>query len=170
MLNGEPSSGAAPLGWNYPLALADAVQKHAAEVAYGSSNGKAVVLTVTLRPDAARRRMQEALRAEWSATGSLAATLIAASSGGKRAGPAAGEEAEGRFREALATLEASTVCRWTADRRTWFPLQLKEETVLRYTIAGKAYVEKRSSVTSFRARLDSDTIGRSEGMKPLSDR
>lgn len=61
------------------------------------------------------------------------------------------------------SLTATTVCQWTADRRTWFPKELKEETVMQYRVEGRWRTEKRISVTNFRRRADGAIINHEEG-------
>ncbi|MCC3372968.1 hypothetical protein [Cohnella sp. REN36] len=62
--------------------------------------------------------------------------------------------------EALRTLHADTVVWWTADRRTWFPIRMREESVVRYRSDGRDREERRTSVTDFHRTPDSDTIRR----------
>lgn len=129
-------TNAASLAAGRPLALAELAPLQAAAVAYERSDDRgAVVLKFALRPEAAKARAADHLCS--------------------REGSAS--------REALDSLQASTVCSWTADRRTWFPTELKEETVLRYTSGGRPITERRTTVLHFRRKPDGAIIEREEG-------
>ncbi|CAM3721802.1 hypothetical protein COLU111180_04975 [Cohnella lubricantis] len=124
-------------GGTDPLSLMEAVQLQAAAVAYEPSGANTVALMIALKPEAARARAVDLLRADLKASK--------------------------QRDEALQSLKATTVCRWTADRRTWFPAELKEETVLQYRIGGAWRTQKRASITHFRRRADSAIINQEEG-------
>ncbi|MBB6671132.1 hypothetical protein [Cohnella nanjingensis] len=111
-----------------PLALVKAVERHAASVAYAPEQRKGEVTLKLVLAPAAAQRRMA-------------------------------DDLQGQLPpEALRTLSASTVCWWTADRRTWFPLRLREESAIRYRLSGKSHEERRTVVTSFQRSPDSGTI------------
>lgn len=172
-LSWSPSaaSSAAPAtksGDSHPLSLAETIQLQAAAVAYDSPiGGDTVALKVALKPEAAKARAAKQLRSELEQsrpesagrqTSSGPADDMIRSEADKR-----GVAAATMIDEAISTLKATTLCRWTADRRTWFPRELREETVLRYRQNGRWQTEKRTAVIYFRKRADGAIISQEEG-------
>ncbi|KIL35216.1 hypothetical protein SD71_14255 [Cohnella kolymensis] len=109
---------------------------------------------IELDEDAARKRMANSLRADLA---SLRKEKVFAGKN-RAAAEQVLSKADKTLEQALSTLQVSTVCLWSADPRTWFPRQLKEETVLEYTSGGRSYREKRVSVTNFQRQDRSGTI------------
>jgi hypothetical protein len=65
---------------------------------------------------------------------------------------------EARLQTALDTLKVKTTCQWTANPKSWFPSQMKEETVLSYDWDGKPCQEKRVSETNFLLKAQGGTM------------
>lgn len=153
-------------GPNDPFLLLKAVQAHAGSIAYEPAERGDIVLKVTVRPEAAAERIKETIRMKMA---SVRAETQEAKRVLARTGTADDRrlmlaerklsEADAVLAKVLPTLKVSTVCRWTADSRTWFPREMAEESVIRYTWNGKVYTEKRTSVTNFRLDADSGKIG-----------
>jgi len=125
-----------------PLTLLNYFKANSAEVSYAeeiTASASEVHFKIKLKEDAAKQRIADSLRAEMAALGS------GSSAEAKETLRRANEALE----KALGTLQVTTECRWTAERRTWFPKQLKEETLLKYEWKGKPYAEKRVAVTNF---------------------
>jgi hypothetical protein len=141
-----------------PLQLLKAINNGSASVSYAErpNRSEPVRFRIKLDKDVARKRIADSLRAD------LAAVRNERKPAGKNR--AAAEKvltrADQTLELALSTLQVSTVCLWSADPRTWFPRQLKEETVLQYTLGGRPYQEKRVSVTNFLPDNRSGTISK----------
>lgn len=149
---------------HHPLALSEAAQLQASEIAYAPPPSRGTVaFRITLRPEAARRAVAEPLRRQVEeARRSLDARIDPSREiDRKRRAKAfrALGRSEAELEERLASLEASTVFTWIADRRTWFPKELREETELRYEADGRERRERRTSVTIFRKGGFGDTMG-----------
>ncbi|MBB6636432.1 hypothetical protein [Cohnella thailandensis] len=145
--------------WSHPLSLVSYVESGSSEVKAAASNPNEVVLEMKLDPEAARRRIRDELRNQMRAVAEETGVLIADSQGTTISQAKLKIEESNRvLEEALKSLSVTTSCRWTADRRTWFPKKLSEESVLSYTLAGKRYSEKRISETNFERKADSGTI------------
>ncbi|MBB6735865.1 hypothetical protein, partial [Cohnella zeiphila] len=136
----------------HPLELAAALQAAPAAVEYVPASGM-VKLRITLDPAAAKERVARPLRSRLSGLKRDGQDLLRVDS----ASPDARESAAARERETrrlerkLSTLRVATVCEWTADRRTWFPSELREETTVAYRDEnGRDIAEKTTSVTNFR--------------------
>ncbi|THF74229.1 hypothetical protein [Cohnella fermenti] len=110
--------------WSRPLAIIAYLEARGTDVKYVKVDSDEVELELRLDGEAAKRRMAEELRARMNAV----------------------------EQETLDTLSVATVCRWTADRRTWFPKKLREQTELSYSQDGRRYSEKRISETIFQPK------------------
>ncbi|MDB4866028.1 MAG: hypothetical protein JWR03_361 [Cohnella sp.] len=133
-----------------PLQLLDEVHHGTAQVVYADqpyADGN-VRLLVKLNDNAAKRRVAEGLRAELSGlrTEIKGKTLSSAS---RNQAATVLDQAGRNLNKALSTLHVKTLCLWTADRNTWFPRQMKEETELAYEWNGKTLREKRVTETNF---------------------
>ena len=156
---GRSESVARPGAWaaepdeddGHPLALAAALQAGPAAIEFAPGQGTAVALRITLDPAAARLRAEAPLRRALAAL-RRERVRAAEASPGDGARMRRFEQEERRLREMLATLRASTVCVWSADRRTWFPRELREETTLSYRQGGRDVTVKRTAVTNFRRK------------------
>lgn len=134
----------------HPLQLLKSIGDRTARVAYAQQPGRngGVQLSVTLDEAAAKRRIEESLRAQMKALENLANDRKLDAEGRKQAA-ALLSQASGKLNAALATLTVHTECLWAADARTWFPSRMTEQTELAYEWEGKPYREKRVSVTNF---------------------
>lgn len=167
-LRWEAASASSPgeNGGSHPLSLAETIPLQAAAIAYEPAKSGEVALKIALRPEAAKARIADLLRSEMAKIRQDTAGRLSAASSNSALQAEAAERwktAAKLLDEATSTLEATTVCRWTADRRTWFPKELTEETVLRYRMGGQWRTEKRLSVTNFRRRADGAIINPEEG-------
>jgi hypothetical protein len=143
----------------HPLQLLKAIKKGKAEVVYAGQpdpNGD-LQFRVTLAEEAARSQIADSLRAEMK--------QLRTEMNGREWGPSErGQanrvlaEADRNLEAALSGLRVNTVCLWSADRRTWFPRQMTEQTELAYKWKGKPYREKRVSVTNFLPAGQSGTM------------
>jgi hypothetical protein len=145
---------------NEPLQLVRDLRQNVARAAYARGSGQpgTVTVRVELPPEAARRRIADALRRDLASVRAQALEATAKAASGSetvrlrqlqsRAEQTIGQ-AQQELDRMLATLEVSTVCYWTADRKTYFPLELREQTTLRYKRGGRDAVEKRVAVTRF---------------------
>ncbi|RUS48338.1 hypothetical protein [Cohnella sp. AR92] len=145
--------------WNHPLTLVSAIEAGSSDLKYVSRSSDEVELEMKLDPDVARDRIKKELRSQMSTVALETGRLIS------ERREDAGEQAKSKLEqanrvldEALGTLSVSTVCRWKADPRTWFPKSLSEESLLTYTLSGNSYTEKRISETNFQPGRDSDTM------------
>ncbi|WP_276352642.1 hypothetical protein [Cohnella caldifontis] len=137
-----------------PLQLLSVVQHGNAKVGYadGDAEGKSPDGTVTLRlelnPDAAGKPFADGLRGEMA---QLRSAVKAKKLDAARRTEANRilDDADRDLEAALSSIKASTVILWTADRKTWFPRKMSEQSELVYTWKGKTYREKRMSVTNF---------------------
>jgi hypothetical protein len=143
-----------------PLQLLSEVEHGKAAVKYADNPyaGGNVRLLVNLNGNAAKRRIADGLRAEIRG--------LRNSMTGKTLRPDQRKQAENvlnkadrSLNEAIATLQVNTVCLWTADRSTWFPRQMREETELAYRWNGKSFREKRVSETNFLHGGSNGTMG-----------
>ena len=133
-----------------PLQLLEAIQNRHAAVAYvdpPSGNGT-VQLHIALKPETAKSRIADNLRKEleqlkedWSKRNLKPDQ--------RREATAILTKASGQLEEALSTLTVQTRCLWVANNRTWFPLQMTEQTEMAYEREGKSYRENREAVTRF---------------------
>jgi hypothetical protein len=144
-----------------PLQLLDEVQHGTAHVEYADqpyADGN-VRLLVKLNDNAAKRRIAEGLRAELSGfrTEIKGKTL---SSVKRNQAATVLDQADRNLSKALSTLQVKTLCLWTADRNTWFPRQMKEETELAYQWNGRTLREKRVTETNFLRGGPNGTIRR----------
>jgi hypothetical protein len=142
-----------------PLQLLDEVRHGTAHVAYADqpyADGN-VRLLVTLNDNTAKRRIADGLRAELSGlrTELKGKTL---SSVKRNQATTALDRADRTLNKALSSLQVKTVCLWTADRNTWFPRQMKEQTELAYQWNGKTLREKRVAETNFLRGTPNGTI------------
>ncbi|TJY43281.1 hypothetical protein E5161_05130 [Cohnella pontilimi] len=143
-----------------PLQLLNEVKHGKATVKYAdrSNEDRVVKLLVTLDENTATKRIAEGLRAEIRG---LRTDVTGKSLSAKQRKQAEDvlSKADRTLDEALSTLRVRTVCLWTADRSTWFPRQMREETVLSYRWNGKPYREKRVSETNFLRGGSNGTMG-----------
>lgn len=133
-----------------PLQLIDAIKDRDAAIAYAGTRAGSDETTfqVTFTDDAARRRVAAEflselaqLKAHWAALSLPAEKRME----GERVLAKANRDLE----LALSSLRARTVCLWSADRRTWFPLSVTEHTEWSYAWQNETRREKRVSVTNF---------------------
>ncbi|QJD83499.1 hypothetical protein [Cohnella herbarum] len=130
-----------------PLQLLESIKGDSATITYAEKPvpNQPVRMQIKLDDTVARDRLAQVLRDDFA--------LLRADNGLLRGDPAKAEQillaANKRLEEALSTLEVTTVCQWTADPKSWFPSQLKEESTLSYRWNGKPYKEKRISETNF---------------------
>jgi hypothetical protein len=130
-----------------PLQLLESVKATNATISYVEkpSSARPIRMQIRLDDQTAKDRIVNQLKEEF--------TLLRADKDLLRGDPARAEEvlrtSEKRLEKALATLKVMTVCQWTADPKSWFPSQLKEETELSYDWNGKSCKEKRISETNF---------------------
>ncbi|MFC5703466.1 hypothetical protein ACFPVX_19430 [Cohnella faecalis] len=145
----------------HPFQLLKALENGTATISYdeAAASPAAVVFRIRLTDESARQRMADGLKAEMA---QLRDSLNESKLGGARKAEAEAvlRDADKTLAAALSTLSAETECVWTADRRTWFPSRLKEETKLSYTWQGKPREERRVSETNFLRNPQSDTIGK----------
>jgi hypothetical protein len=136
----------------HPLELASALQASPATVEYLPGGRGRVKLRITLDPGAAKERVARPLRSRLSGLRREAAGRLQAAAATPDAKEAAAkpDRETKRLEGKLSTLRVVTVCEWTADRRTWFPSELREETTIAYRQDGRDVVEKTTSVTNFR--------------------
>lgn len=155
---GTSSNAPQPAPAFQPLQLLQAIQNGSASIRYAErpTRSDPVQFQIELDDAVARKRMADGLRAELAAVRSESAMIRQ----NREAAEKVLTQAEKTMEEALSTLQVETVCRWSADPRTWFPRQLREETVLEYTWDGKPYREKRVSVTNFLPRDRNGTINK----------
>lgn len=141
-----------------PLGLMEAIQAKSASIAYRNNGGDAdeVHFEIKLNGDVAKRRIADQLRKELSAL-EEDKTLLA-----RKPDQSASLLAEAKMtlEKAIDSLKVTTNCEWSANRRTWFPTRLQEDTVLEYKWNGKSYSEKRASVTNFRTGSGDGTMDR----------
>lgn len=164
VLQSDGPGGAGGGQGHHPLALAEAAQLQASEIAYAPPPSRdTVAFRIAVRPEAARRAIAEPLRRQMEEARRSLNARIDPSRENDRNPRAKAFRALGRseaeLEERLASLEASTVFTWIADKRTWFPKELREETELRYEADGKERRERRTSVTIFRKGGSGDTMG-----------
>jgi hypothetical protein len=142
-----------------PLQLLSDVQHHTADVTYADHayENDTVRLQVKLTDAAANKRIADDLRSELrSLRGDMKKRSLKPAQ--RKQAEAALDRADRRLNEALSTLKVTTVCLWTADRNTWFPRQMTEDTRLSYQWNGRTYREKRVSETNFLRGGGNDTI------------
>ena len=158
---GSAAAPEVPAAYN-PLQILKAIQNDGANVACEGlpTDDGTVRLKVTLPDETARRRVAEQLRSELAQikAGLNGRRLSAAKR--KEAGQIV-DEAGGQLEAALSTLRARTFCLWTADRKTWLPSRMTEETELVYAWKGRPCRERRVSVTDFLPGGSSGTMGKS---------
>ncbi|RKP55349.1 hypothetical protein D7Z26_09125 [Cohnella endophytica] len=163
---GEVSGhGQLKLLWKNPPATASVSQSKQQETAYrplqilDALNGKSTVITYAEKPVAARP-IRLRIRLEDSVAKARVADGLKEELSNLRADASLTKNnsakaelilnaADKRLQAAISTLSVETVCYWTADPKSWFPKQMREETVLAYRWDGKPYKEKRVSQTNF---------------------
>lgn len=142
-----------------PLGLLASIREKTASISYNlqatEASGDLVSFAIALDGGVAKKRIETELRDELSALEADKALLAAKPK--EAAAVLAG--AKKTLDAALASLRVTTNCVWTADRKTWFPTRLQEDTVLEYVWNGKPVAEKREAVTNFRKSAGSDTMG-----------
>ncbi|WP_027084195.1 hypothetical protein [Cohnella panacarvi] len=145
-----------PVESNYePLDLLKSIQDKTAVIKYaGGTVPDQVRFTIKLDDAVAKRRIADQLRKELSALEQDKVLLER----NPRQSAKVISNAKTTLEDVLSGLKVTTNCEWYANKRTWFPKKLQEETVLQYEWKGKAYREKRVSVTNFRAASRSGTI------------
>ncbi|MFD0671845.1 hypothetical protein [Cohnella sp. GCM10027633] len=141
-----------------PLELLEAIKGKSASIAYRKAevggNADEVRFAIKLDGDVAKRRIADQLRKELTAIGEDKMLL------GRKPEQSANvlKEAKATLENVLGGLKVTTECQWTANKRTWFPTRLQEDTLLEYEWKGKPYKEKRLSVTNFRAGSRNGTM------------
>lgn len=145
-----------PVESNYgPLDLLKSIQDKTAAIAYAKgADPDQVRFTIKLDDAVAKRRIADQLRKELSALEQDKVLLER----NPRQSAKVLSNAKTTLEDVLSGLNVTTNCQWYANKRTWFPKKLQEETVLQYQWKGKAYKEKRVSVTNFREASRSGTI------------
>lgn len=142
-----------------PLGLLASIRDKTASISYNlqaaEANEDRVSFAIALDDDVAKKRIQTELMDELSA---LEADKTLLSANPKEAA-AVLARAKKTLDAALSSLRVTTNCVWTADRKTWFPTRLQEDTALEYEWNGRTVTEKRAAVTNFRKNAGSDTIG-----------
>ncbi|MBO9599345.1 MAG: hypothetical protein J7559_16180 [Cohnella sp.] len=145
-----------PVESNYePLDLLKSIQDKTANITYANgANPDQVQFTIKLDEAVAKRRIADQLRKELSA---LEQDKVLLERNPVQSAKVL-SNAKTTLDEALSGLTVTTDCQWYANKRTWFPNKLQEETVLQYQWKGKTYREKRVSVTNFRQASRNGTI------------
>jgi hypothetical protein len=145
------SAAASPADSNgyEPLDLLKSIQGKTSTIAYtpSVSSPDQVEFTIKLDDAVAKRRIADHLRKDLTAIGQ---DKILLQRNPEQAAKVL-SKANATLESAIASLKVTTNCLWTANKRTWFPTRLQEETLLQYEWKGKAYQEKRVSVTNFLA-------------------
>ncbi len=142
-----------------PLQLLESIKGKSAVISYSENpvSSQPVQFEIKLEDATAKERVVQGLRDELA--------LLGADKDLLRGDPVKADqilhEANMRLEATLSTLQVTTVCHWTADARSWFPSQLKEETVLSYTWDNKSYKEKRISETNFTNKAQGGTMSKS---------
>ncbi|MFC5532316.1 hypothetical protein [Cohnella yongneupensis] len=139
-----------------PLDLLQSIKGKTSAIAYKplSNRPDEVQFTIKLDDDVAKRRIADHLRKELTDLGQEKVLLQRKPDQSAKVLT----QAKATLEDVLGSLKVTTNCQWTANRRTWFPTQLQENTLLQYKWKGKTYEEKRVSVTNFRAASGNGTI------------
>jgi hypothetical protein len=152
-----------------PLQLLGVVRKGNATVEYVRSSDQTVTLRIELDPDAAAKPFADGLRGEMA---ELRSGLKA-----RKLKPAALQQssrilddADRELEAALSTLKVNTVILWTADRRTWFPMRMTEQSDLVYRWKGRTCRERRVSSASFLPAGQNGTIAEDSRMQSMMRR
>lgn len=146
-----------PVESNYePLDLLKKIQDKSAAISYKPSAGSPgqVQFAIKLDDAVAKQRIADQLRKELN---TLEQDKMLLERNSKKSTEVL-SQAKATLEDVLTSLKVTTNCQWSANKRTWFPTQLQEDTLLQYTWKGKPYREKRISVTNFRAASRSGTI------------
>lgn len=146
----------------HPLRLLEAVQSPDAKASYlpeqaAAKDEDSVILHVAIEPEEAEKQVAEGLRAEMKRIKDELSAMKLNPSDRKEAGRIL-QNADRELEAVLSTLRADTVCVWTADRKTWFPRTLSEQTELHYVWNGQAHREQRITVTNFLPGRQDGTI------------
>lgn len=152
-LNNEISSNAKILHntrYGKPLSLLNAMQNAAANVTYTDSNvgDGSVRLRIELSADAARKRIADSLQDELNRLRSDWRDQQLNSAQRQR-GDDELQRASRQLAAILPTLQVQTICYWTADRKSWFPRSMREQTEIAYQWQGKTVRETRAADTYF---------------------
>lgn len=141
-----------------PLGLLSSIRSHTAKIEYNlqaaEANEDQVSFSIRLDDNEAKRRIETLLRKELS---DLEADKALLERSPKASANVLGQ-AKKTLENTLSGLKVTTDCVWTANRRTWFPARLQEDTVLTYEWQGKTVTERRESYTNFRKSSGSDTM------------
>lgn len=140
-----------PVESNYePLDLLKSIQDKSASISYkaNAADPNQVQFTIKIADSVAKRRIADQLRKELNALEQDKALMQRMPEQSAKVL----SDAKATLEDAIGSLKVTTDCQWGANKRTWFPTRLQEETVLQYKWKGKPYREKRMSVTNF-ARL-----------------
>lgn len=133
-----------------PLSLLNAMQNANVNVTYAELNArdKNVRLRIELSEADARKRIANSLQGELDRLDKewRERKLNAAQ---RRQGEAELRRARHQLAAILPTLQVQTVCYWTADRKTWFPRSMLEQTEIVYQWQGESVKESREAATYF---------------------
>lgn len=145
-----------PVESNYePLDLLKTIQDQTAAITYAQGTAPdQVQFTIKLDDAVAKRRIADQLRKELNA---LEKDKVLFERNPDQSAKVL-RDAKKTLEDVLSGLKVTTNCQWYANKRTWFPKRLQEETVLQYKWKGKVYQEKRVSVTNFREASRNGTI------------
>ncbi len=150
------SAAERPVESNYePLDLLKSIQDKTAAITYAKgTDPDQVQFSIKLDDAVAKRRIADQLRKELK---TLEQDTVLLERNPEQSAKVL-SNAKTTLEDVLSGLKVSTNCQWYANKRTWFPKKLQEETVLQYRWKGKTYQEKRVSVTNFRQASRNGTI------------